>query len=83
MKKLAVLGHPIGHTLSPLMHNASIQALGLGDQYEYSKLDVAPDALMKRLAQLPSEGYAGVNLTIPFPFLILPMILVTVWPALP
>lgn len=64
-KKLAVLGHPIGHTLSPVMHNASIKALGLDAEYEYGKLDVAPDALMERLAQLPAEGYAGVNLTIP------------------
>jgi shikimate dehydrogenase len=65
MKKLAVLGHPIGHTLSPVMHNASIQALGLAGEYEYDKLDVAPADLLARLAQLPSEGYAGVNLTIP------------------
>jgi shikimate dehydrogenase len=65
MKKLAVLGHPIGHTLSPVMHNASIKALGLEGEYEYSKLDVPPGELMTRLAQLPSEGYAGVNLTIP------------------
>jgi shikimate dehydrogenase len=65
MKKLAVLGHPIGHTLSPVMHNASIRALGLDEQYEYGKLDVPPDQLMERLAALPGEGYAGVNLTIP------------------
>lgn len=65
MKKLAVLGHPIGHTLSPVMHNASIQALGLGAGYEYGKLDVSPGELMQRLVQLPAEGYAGVNLTIP------------------
>ncbi len=65
MKKLAVLGHPIGHTLSPVMHNASIRALGLAGEYEYSKLDVPPGELMSRLAQLPAEGYAGVNLTIP------------------
>ena len=65
MKKLAVLGHPIGHTLSPVMHNASIKALGLEDDYEYGKLDVSPDQLMARLAELPAEGYAGVNLTIP------------------
>lgn len=65
MKKLAVLGHPIGHTLSPVMHNASIKALGLAAEYEYSKLDVSPGELMERLAQLPAEGYAGVNLTIP------------------
>ena len=65
MKKLAVLGHPIGHTLSPVMHNASIKALGLEAEYEYGKLDVPPGELLARLAQLPSEGYAGVNLTIP------------------
>ncbi len=65
MKKLAVLGHPIGHTLSPVMHNASIEALGRADDYQYDKLDVPPDQLMERLAQLPAEGYAGVNLTIP------------------
>lgn len=65
MKKLAVLGHPIGHTLSPLMHNASIKALGLDAEYSYDKLDVAPEALMERLAQFPAEGYAGLNLTIP------------------
>jgi len=65
MKKLAVLGHPIGHTLSPVMHNASIEALGLAGGYEYGKLDVSPEQLKERLAQLPAEGYAGVNLTIP------------------
>ena len=65
MKKLAVLGHPIGHTLSPIMHTASIKALGLAGEYEYSKLDVPPGELMERLAQLPAEGYVGVNLTIP------------------
>ncbi len=65
MKKLAVLGHPIGHTLSPVMHNASIKALGLDEEYHYSSLDVRPDELMVRLAQLPAEGYVGVNLTIP------------------
>jgi shikimate dehydrogenase len=47
------------------MHNASIKALGLDVEYEYGKLDVPPGELMARLAQLPSEGYAGVNLTIP------------------
>jgi len=65
MKKLVVLGHPIGHTLSPVMHNASIRALGLDAEYEYGKLDVPPAELMTRLAQLPAEGYCGVNLTIP------------------
>jgi shikimate dehydrogenase len=46
MKKLAVLGHPIGHTLSPAMHNASIASLGLAEEYVYGKLDVPPAELM-------------------------------------
>lgn len=65
MKKLMVLGHPIGHTLSPLMHNASIRALGLQEEYLYAPLDVAPQDLMPRLAGFPGEGVVGVNLTIP------------------
>jgi len=63
MQKFAVLGHPIGHSLSPVMHNASIKALGL--DAEYIALDVPPDNLMERLSNMPAEGFGGVNLTIP------------------
>ena len=65
MKKLAVLGHPIGHSLSPVMHNASIRALGLEGEYEYIRLDVPPGELLERLKRMPDEGFGGVNLTIP------------------
>ena len=65
MKKLAVLGHPIGHTLSPVMHRASLESLGLAGDYEYDKLDVPPHQLITRLELMPAENYAGVNLTIP------------------
>lgn len=65
MQKFAVLGHPIGHSLSPLMHNASIKALGLDAEYEYIKLDVPPAELMARLEKMPAEGFRGVNLTTP------------------
>ena len=65
MKKLAVLGHPIGHTLSPVMHNASIKALGLEAEYEYGKLDVPPGELLARLRvalrhRLQREGAAPI-----------------------
>ncbi len=65
MQKFAVLGHPIGHSLSPLMHNASIKALGLDAKYEYIKLDIPPEELMERLSSMSDEGFIGVNLTIP------------------
>ena len=40
----AVLGHPIGHSLSPVMHNASLRSLGM--DAVYLAFDVAPHRLM-------------------------------------
>jgi shikimate dehydrogenase len=59
----AVLGHPIGHSLSPTLHNAAFQSLGLNAVY--LAFDVAPDRLMATLAILRELGFGGVNLTIP------------------
>ncbi len=62
-KPFAVLGHPIGHTLSPVMHNASIQALEFDGIY--LALDVHPDRLMEVLPAMQLMGFGGVNLTVP------------------
>ncbi|MCE9615684.1 MAG: shikimate dehydrogenase [Lentisphaerae bacterium] len=62
-KPYAVLGHPIGHTLSPVMHNASFQALGLDALY--LAFDVHPDRLLPVLASMREMGFGGVNLTVP------------------
>ncbi len=62
-KPFAVLGHPIGHTLSPVMHNASMQQLGFDGIY--LALDVHPDRLMEVLPAMELMGFAGVNLTVP------------------
>lgn len=59
----AVLGHPIGHSLSPAMHNASFRALGL--DAAYLAFDVAPDRLMRVLPAMADMGFGGVNLTVP------------------
>ena len=62
-KPFAVLGHPIGHTLSPVMHNASMQELDFDGIY--LALDVHPDRLMEVLPAMALMGFAGVNLTVP------------------
>ena len=62
-KPYAVLGHPIGHTLSPVMHNASMQSLGL--DAIYVAFDVTPERLMDVLSAMQAMGFGGVNLTIP------------------
>ncbi len=59
----AVLGHPIGHTLSPVMHNASIHALGLDALY--LAFDMPPAHLMDALRSMGKLGFKGVNLTVP------------------
>ncbi len=59
----AVLGHPIGHTLSPIMHNSSIAALEM--DAIYLAFDAAPERLMEILHAMRDMGFRGVNLTVP------------------
>ncbi len=62
-RPFAVLGHPIGHTLSPVMHNAAFEMLGW--DAIYLAFDVKPERLMTVLPAMRSMGFGGVNLTIP------------------
>ncbi|NQU38817.1 MAG: shikimate dehydrogenase [Lentisphaerae bacterium] len=59
----AVLGHPIGHTLSPVMHNVALEALKM--DAIYLAFDVHPDRLMTVLPAMADMGFRGVNLTVP------------------
>jgi shikimate dehydrogenase len=59
----ALLGHPVGHSLSPAMHNAAFKALGL--HAHYSLIDVAPGDIPRTLDELRQKQYGGVNVTIP------------------
>jgi shikimate dehydrogenase len=74
MKKLVgLLGHPLGHTLSPLMHNAAYKKIGLND-YEYLPLDVAPQKLAEAVAGLRAGRVLGFNVTIPHKETIIPLL---------
>ena len=61
--RYAVLGHPIHHSLSPLIHAAF--AAQTHQHLSYEALDVTPEALRETLLQLPENGYRGVNVTVP------------------
>lgn len=65
MKRLAVLGHPVSHSRSPAMQNAALQALGLAGEWSYEAIDVGAAEFDDRARELPSEGFIGVNITIP------------------
>jgi shikimate dehydrogenase len=59
----AVIGHPIGHTLSPAMHNAAFRALGRNAVY--LALDIAPEDVTACLRAMSAMGFGGVNVTVP------------------
>ncbi|MBW4521394.1 MAG: shikimate dehydrogenase [Scytolyngbya sp. HA4215-MV1] len=69
-KLLGVIGYPIEHSLSPLMHNAALQALGL--DYVYLPFAVKPEDLADVMAGFAAIGLSGFNVTIPHKQAILP-----------
>lgn len=68
---LAVIGAPIGHSLSPIIQNAALHAAGL--DYVYAALPVRADALASAVRGLYDAGIAGFNVTIPFKTAIIPL----------
>jgi shikimate dehydrogenase len=62
-KLLAVIGHPIEHSMSPKMHNAALQDLGL--DYVYVAYHVLPENLKNAVNGFRALDIKGVNVTIP------------------
>ena len=62
--KLALIGHPLGHSLSPVLYKTAFRELGLEGSYEL--LDTPPEDLISRIKYLKNNGYFGFNVTIPF-----------------
>jgi shikimate dehydrogenase len=60
---VALLGHPVAHSLSPRMQNAAFAARGL--DWEYVALDVPPERLEEAVRGLGALGFAGANVTAP------------------
>ena len=60
---VALLGHPVSHSLSPRMQNAAFAARGL--DWAYVALDVPPERLEEAIRGLVTLGFAGANVTTP------------------
>jgi len=60
---VGIVGWPVGHSLSPAIHNAAFAAAGL--DWVYVSLPVPPDRLAPALAGLPALGLEGVHVTMP------------------
>ena len=64
--RLAVLGSPVEHSLSPAMHNAALETLGF--DVRYAKIECAPENLAEAVDCARRANFLGLNLTIPHKF---------------
>jgi len=69
---LGIIGHPVTHSLSPAMHNAEFERLGL--DYVYVPMSVAPESLEASVRGLVASGVLGFNVTIPHKQAIMPLL---------
>jgi len=71
-KLLGVIGYPVEHSLSPVMHNAAIADLGL--DYIYLPFPIKPENLEIAIAGFAAIGVVGFSVTIPHKQAIMPLL---------
>ncbi len=72
LHRAAVLGHPVAHSLSPVLHRAAYAALGL-DDWAYDAIDVTEEELPAFVASLDGT-WAGLSLTMPLKQAVIPLL---------
>ena len=61
--KVCIIGYPVSHSLSPLLHNYWLNKYKISG--EYSNSEVKPDDIESHLINLSKNGFIGANITIP------------------
>jgi len=69
---IGIIGNPLGHSLSPRMHNLTLNKMGLN--YLYLPMEVALDRLEEAVAGLRALNFKGVNVTIPYKKAVIPFL---------
>lgn len=63
MVKLGIIGYPLGHSISAVIHKAGLASIGLEGSYDV--METPPEDLISRIKFIKSNGYDGFNVTIP------------------
>lgn len=61
--RACVMGHPVAHSRSPMIHGYWLKQLGLAGAYEL--MDLTPEAFPEFLTHLAERGFVGGNVTVP------------------
>lgn len=69
--KAGVIGHPVSHSKSPVVHEYWIDKYNLSGTYE--KIDITEEELSVGIQKLIDDGYAGFNVTVPHKQNIIPL----------
>jgi shikimate dehydrogenase len=69
--KAGVIGHPVSHSKSPVIHEYWLEEYGLKGYYE--AIDIEPENFEKDIQRLIDEGYDGFNVTVPYKEKIIPL----------
>lgn len=72
--RLGIIGNPLGHSLSPVLHAAVIGKLGLAYTYEKWELAEAELPAFMEEARRPASGILGFNVTIPYKEKVIPFL---------
>ncbi len=67
-----LIGHPLGHSLSPVFQNAAFHAVGIAATYRLA--DVLPDDLDATVAALRAGDVYGANVTVPYKQAVVPFL---------
>ena len=71
-QRLGIIGHPIGHSISPVFQQAALDAIGFDGAYE--PWDVAPDDVGAFVAGLRAPDTLGINVTVPHKEAVIPFL---------
>nr|BAL54354.1 quinate/shikimate 5-dehydrogenase [uncultured Chloroflexota bacterium] len=74
-ERVGLIGWPLGHSLSPFLHQRAFAACGL--DWRYDLLPVEAETLAERIQEWVAQGYRGFNVTIPHKRRVLELALIT------
>ncbi|MEI6327185.1 MAG: shikimate dehydrogenase [Candidatus Roizmanbacteria bacterium] len=60
-----IIGDPVSHSLSPLMHNTAYEAVGLGEEFVYLAAQVKVEKIKETVEAVRTLGIRGLTCTVP------------------